>query len=540
MEKKTVLAIVLSAVVFILYYQFFAPPPPKTPPPQAAGTSATPAPAPLAPAALPAAPAAPDNPLYAVEPKPVGTSTLENPFLKAELNSQSGFAAHWWLKKYFQNAGGKGPNIDLLPVTAPELPLKWLLIPGQKPLDAFFSPQAGVPGGGALYQGQVGPLTLEEKFTLGADYSADVTLTVTNTSDQPQAIAPGVRLTVTQNKDSGRGFWMFREAPNHVFPLFRSGTSVIRHADIKKLTPFAEETGDIAWAGLEDRYFLRILLGRTLSPQNRVAYGVTGPDIFTQLQYPAEALGPGQKKEYPFTLYLGPKDPDLLKSFGAAHLDKAIDYGWFAWIALPILYALKFFYSFLHNWGLAIIFLTLAIKLLFQPLTKKSMHSMKAMQDLQPQLQRLREKYKDDRERLNTETMNLFRTNKVNPMGGCLPMLLQMPIYIALYKVLYNATELYHAPFFGFYNDLSAPDPYFILPILLGVAMVLQQKMSPQMGDPAQAKMMMFMPILFSAFMLFLPLGLVLYIFVNTIMTVAQQYMHQKDITILGLFRKKE
>ncbi len=165
---------------------------------------------------------------------------------------------------------------------------------------------------------------------------------------------------------------------------------------------------------------------------------------------------------------------------------------------------------------------------------------MKAMQKLQPKLKELREKFKDNRERLNMETMNLFKTHKVNPMGGCLPMLLQMPIYFALYKVLFTATELYHAPFFGPYQDLSAPDPYFVLPILLGIMMVLQQKLTPTAGDPSQAKMMMIMPIMFSGFMLFLPVGLVVYIFVNTVMTVVQQYFHHRDINLFDLIKAKK
>lgn len=262
--------------------------------------------------------------------------------------------------------------------------------------------------------------------------------------------------------------------------------------------------------------------------------------VFSEFRYATTSLAPGQEKEFHWTLYLGPKDPALLKSYGGAHLEKSIDYGFFGLVAIPILLVMKFFNSILGNWGLAIIALTVCIKLLLHPLTSKSMKSMKSMQELQPQLKKIREKYKNDRERLNAETMGLFRTHKVNPMGGCLPMLLQMPIYIALYKVLYNATELYHAPFFGFYQDLSASDPYFILPILLGVFMLLQQKMTPSMGDATQAKLMYLMPIMFTGFMLFLPVGLVLYIFVNTVMTVVQQWMHRKDISLLDFVRSKK
>jgi YidC/Oxa1 family membrane protein insertase len=201
---------------------------------------------------------------------------------------------------------------------------------------------------------------------------------------------------------------------------------------------------------------------------------------------------------------------------------------------------MRFCHKLIHNWGIAIIILTVFVKLLLNPLTRHSMKSMKAMQMLQPRLKELKERYKNDKERLNMETMHLFRAHKVNPMGGCLPMLLQLPIYIALYKVLWNSIELYRAPFFWFYRDLSAPDPFFIMPIILGVAMWLQQKLTPSAtADPAQAKAMQIMPIMFTAFMLFLPAGLVLYILINTVMGVLQQWMMNKDIRLRDLVFKK-
>ncbi|MBI2981059.1 MAG: membrane protein insertase YidC [Deltaproteobacteria bacterium] len=194
----------------------------------------------------------------------------------------------------------------------------------------------------------------------------------------------------------------------------------------------------------------------------------------------------------------------------------------------------------MKNWGLAIILLTIVVKVLLNPLSIKSLKQMKGMQDLQPRLKEIREKYQNDKQRLNLETMQLFKSHKVNPLGGCLPMLIQMPIYIALYRVFYNSIELYHAPFFGFYRDLAAPDPYFIFPALLGVFMVLQQKLTPSAtADPAQRQMMMMMPILFSGFMIFLPMGLVLYIFVNTFMSVAQQFMYQRNIRFRDLIVRK-
>ncbi|MFO1463032.1 MAG: membrane protein insertase YidC [bacterium] len=539
MEKKTLLAVVLSSAVFILYYGFIYKPPvaPKPAPASApvATSSNSPAP-PVNPAVPPASPPAPARPAQAEV-----LSSLDNAVVETKVSSRSGLPLEWLLKKYFLQPNNQGPNVNLLQALAQEAPLGLLLFPGQAPL----SPELQLKESSSqalTYEGQVGDLAIQQKLELGTtDYTLQMSLHLENRGASPQSLSPGLRLQIEQNQATPRGFWIFKEAPNLRFPLYRIGTSVKRHRNVQKLGPFQEEVGELSWAGLEDHYFLRMLLARNVSPQNRVAYGTVGSGVFTQLQYAAEALAPGQARDYVFTLYLGPKDPALLKQFGEAQLDKAVDYGWFGFIALPILTVLKLFYSFLHNWGLAIIALTLLIKLLLHPLTRKSMASMKAMQALQPQLQKLREKYADDREQLNLQTMDLFKRHKVNPMGGCLPMVIQMPIYIALYKVLYNATDLYHAPFFGFYHDLSAPDPYYLLPILLGVFMVLQQKMTPSTSaDPAQAKMMMIMPVMFSLFMLFLPLGLVLYIFVNTVLTVVQQYMNQHDLSFTDLFRGRK
>lgn len=535
MEKRSLLAVVLSAAVFIVYYGFFYKPPvkPKASTPVAA--------APSGPAAVPPTPGVSGTPAAAPTPaapsSPESTSELESPLVRGKFSSRSGLPVEWLLNKYFLEPGRKGPNIDLLRRVAGNYPLSLLLFPGQGPLTPDFQLAEG--GKGFLnYRGQVGDLAVQQRLEfLGTDYTLQVQLRLENRGTAPVTLSPGLRLEVPQNPLSQRGFWIFKEAPNLKFPLYRLGTSVERHPDVDKLGAFQEQSGEISWTGLEDHYFLSMLLARTVSPQNRVAYGKIGGGVFTQLQYAPEALAPGQARDYQFTLYLGPKDPALLKTFGEARLDQAVDYGWFSLIALPILQLLKLFHSFLHNWGLAIIALTLLIKLILHPLTRKSMQSMKAMQTLQPQLQKLREKYADNREQLNLQTMELFKRHKVNPMGGCLPMLVQMPIYIALYKVLYNATDLYHAPFFAFYQDLSAPDPYFIMPILLGVFMVLQQKMTPSTADPAQAKIMMIMPVVFSLFMIFLPLGLVLYIFVNTVLTVLQQWMNQKDIRLRDLLR---
>jgi YidC/Oxa1 family membrane protein insertase len=217
-------------------------------------------------------------------------------------------------------------------------------------------------------------------------------------------------------------------------------------------------------------------------------------------------------------------------------LEGAVDFGWFQILALPLLYVLKFFYGFLGNYGWAIILLTLVIRILFIYPNHKSFKSMQDMQKLQPKIAKLREKYKDDKEAMNKELMGLYRTYKVNPMGGCLPMVLQLPVFIALYNILGNAIELRHAPFIStlpFTNivwlaDLSAKDPLLITPLIMGATMFLQQKMTPSPGDPTQAKMMLFMPIIFTFMFLNFASGLVLYWLFNNILSIGQQYYTNK------------
>ncbi len=371
------------------------------------------------------------------------------------------------------------------------------------------------------------------------NYVAHVKVILENKSDKTLETAVAMSLETNQHVVEKKSFSFLRGPENLKYPITYKDKSITLHSDLSKLPPSTEEKGSFEWLGIEDRYFIWALVSRSISSETKVKYGVRdGKALFAQLSYPKEGIAPQSKLQKEFTVYVGPKEIDLMKQLGV-HLEASVDYGWFSFVAHPILFLLKFFHSWVKNWGIAIILLTVFIKLLLHPINKKSMDSMKAMQKLQPKLAEIREKYKNDRERQNMEMMNLFKTYKVNPMGGCLPMLLQMPVYIALYKVLYNAIELYHAPFFWFYKDLSSPDPYFISPILLGIFMVLQQKMTPSPSqDPAQAKAMLMMPVVFSAFMLFLPSGLVIYIFVNTLMTVVQQYMNQHDMGFADLWKR--
>jgi YidC/Oxa1 family membrane protein insertase len=235
-------------------------------------------------------------------------------------------------------------------------------------------------------------------------------------------------------------------------------------------------------------------------------------------------LEPGESISFDYVAYLGPKDYDLLKAAGH-QFDAAIDLGFFSIIAQPLMIALKFFHGYLGNWGFAIILLTVCIKALFWPLTQKSYSSMKAMQKLQPKMAKLREKYANDKQRLNTEMMTLYKENRVNPFGGCLPILIQIPVFFALYQVLLRSIELRHAPFMWWITDLSAKDPYYVTPLIMGVTMFLQQKMTPTTMDPMQARLMMMMPVVFTFLFLNFPSGLVIYWLVNNVLTIAQQYL---------------
>ena len=228
-------------------------------------------------------------------------------------------------------------------------------------------------------------------------------------------------------------------------------------------------------------------------------------------------------------LYLGPKDQEKLSEI-AENLDLTIDYGWLWWVAQPLFWLLTFIHSLLGNWGWSIIFLTIIVKAFFLPLSAKSYRSMANMRRVAPKLTALREQFGDDRQKLSQEMMGLYKKEKINPLGGCLPILVQMPVFIALYWVLMESVELRQAPFMLWIEDLSIKDPFFILPIIMGISMFIQMSLNPAPQDPMQAKVMKLMPIIFTVFFLFFPAGLVLYWVVNNILSITQQYIITKQI----------
>ncbi|WP_243372817.1 membrane protein insertase YidC [Geotalea sp. SG265] len=312
-------------------------------------------------------------------------------------------------------------------------------------------------------------------------------------------------------------------------PVALAGDKVIT----EKLADLAKEprqfTDHVSWTAFADKYFMDAVMSRNNSIASARIAKISDQFVQTTVTAPAVSLNPGQHATVDYHLFYGPKDLDILKAQGS-RLEEAIDFGWFSALAKPLLRALKFFYSFTHNYGLAIIIITIILKVLFFPLTHKSYKSMKEMQKLQPKMAELKEKYKNDRDAMNRAVMDLYKTHKVNPMGGCLPMLVQIPVFFALYKALMFSIELRHAPFVLWITDLSAKDPYYVTPIIMGATMFIQQKMTPTNMDPVQAKMMLALPIVFTFMFLNFPSGLVLYWLINNILTIAQQAYINKSL----------
>lgn len=261
-------------------------------------------------------------------------------------------------------------------------------------------------------------------------------------------------------------------------------------------------------------------------PNSRVQFEAMDKYAYGWLTHSAKTNG--TQTDIKMTAFLGPKKYDLLKDI---HNDFAlmINYGIFSVLSKPMLSMLKWLYSLFHNWGLAIILLTVLIRMILLPINISSLKSMKKMQKIQPQLKALKEKFKEDPQRMNQETMALMKREKANPIGGCLPMLLQLPVFFALYSVLGQSVELYKSPFIFWIQDLSYKDPFFVLPIAVGGLYFIQMSITPQTMDPAQAKVMKFIPIVFSFFMIAVPSGLTLYFFVNTVFGIGQQFIFQRE-----------
>lgn len=293
------------------------------------------------------------------------------------------------------------------------------------------------------------------------------------------------------------------------------------------------------WVAMQQRYFLTSWIPNQ-KEQNHYYSTVAAGDVYTiGLSGPAFTLKPGGSNTVDAKFYVGPEISQLLEPL-APGLKLTIDYGWLWFISVAIFWVMQKIFNVIGNWGWSIVLVTLLIKTIFYHLSATSYKSMAKMRQLAPRMKALKERYADDKQKMSQATMALYKEEKINPVGGCLPMLIQIPFFIALYYVLIEAVQLRQAPFIFWIHDLALRDPYYILPIIMGLSMFLQQKISPAPPDPAQAKMMMLMPVIFTVFFMSFPAGLVLYWVVNNVLSILQQwYVMQKMEKAVASAKKK-
>ncbi|MCD6199391.1 MAG: membrane protein insertase YidC [Deltaproteobacteria bacterium] len=467
--------------------------------------------------------------------------TVETDLYRLVFSERGGTVKKYLLKQYLTTLSDDAPPVNLINVSPPHLPLG-LQMESQPPVD--LSSQFFEPDKEGLKLTQTGE-EAQLKFTCNMPNGIKITREYTFHQG-----SYWIDLSVYL---SGAGtipgsLCLYNKPGENTNRFTFTGTAYYGNDSLREVKLDDGEkhtyTGSVDWIGYGDNYFITALIPIISEGPWNILIEKKGADGLTESRLTALKPSPksaGQGVEVlNLGIYFGPKDIDRLNALGH-NLSKAINFGWFDPIAKPVLYFLKFLYQYIHNYGLAIIIVTILIKVAFWPLAQKSAKSMKTMQKLQPKMAKLKEKYGKDKEKMNKELMQLYKTYKVNPMGGCLPMLLQIPVFFALYKVLLQSIELRHAPFMLWINDLSAPDrlmipgvniPYLggipVLTLLMGLSMYLQQKLSPSSLDPTQARMMQFLPVIFTCMFINFPSGLVLYWLINNVLTIAQQHYVNK------------
>ncbi len=474
----------------------------------------------------------------AVADRPAREITVDTKLYTAILTEDGGAIKSFILKEHKETSKAKSPGKQLVMTDAKQgfpLQFSWGSALAQGLLYDSDRQEVAFGGDGkallSMKARTENGLEIERTFTFDQKkYLIDLVVTVTNTSNGPlQGTAQLHQVNSPFEQKNASSSFLFAGPA-----AFVSGA--LQEVKSKEFAEGAKTLqGKIDWAGYEGNYFLCAILPRE---DAGATFTMQGTDLLTTMQVAGtlDTLKPGAAKKYAYHIFYGPKKLTLLKEIGF-NLDKAINFGWFDVVAKPTLWLLNFFHDFFGNYGIAIILVTVLFKAVFWPITQKGMKSMKNMQKLQPKMVKIKEKYKNDPAKMNQEVMGLYKTYKVNPLGGCLPMVLQIPVFFALYKVLLQCIELRHAPFMLWITDLSAPDrlwigldlPYLggipVLTLLMGASMFFQQKLSPTTADPTQAKIMMFLPVVFTFMFLNFASGLVLYWFVNNLLAILQQYM---------------
>ena len=480
--------------------------------------------------------------------KPAGKQTafkeeiveVETSFFKAEFTSLGAAIKKWELKKYNETMGANSAPVDIaknqknLPHVQTKLDINGteFIIPF-KPSAKSMRLEKGETGAIVFSWTSPEGVTIEKTYAFkGDDYMTDSSVKVLNNSKaefRGNVVSSMAR--VFTDKDQ-----------YHKGPIRNAGGKIKRQ-NLKTNKESGEK--ESSWVGVEDKYFLSAFLpskdnryfwnGEVASKSEPAKYLLFWTKNVSYVSEAAVTLGlplalrPGESGALDHKLYIGPKEYDRLISYGSG-IEGAIEFGMFSFAAKPSLVVLNFFERFVKNYGIAIIILTVLLKIAFYPLTKYGLKSMKEIQKIQPQILSLREKYKDDKQRMNKEVFELYKRYKVNPLSGCLPMVVQIPVFIALYEVLLVAIELRHAPFAFWLQDLSAQDPYYITPVFMCITMFIQQKMTPTAMEPAQEKIMLIMPVVLTFLFFTFPSGLIIYWIVNNLISIAQQYQIYREM----------
>src|SRR5579875_3151101 len=577
-QKNLILAIVVSCAILFGFQYFLAP---KAPPPQQQTTAQTtqsrapaspPAPAaPATPAATPAARESTSGTPAATTASPAAREqilartprvAIDTPRLKGSINLVGAKLDDLTLLDYRENPDPSSPQIVLLAPDGTTTPYfaEFGWVPSDPKVKVPDTDTQWTSSGGALTPDHPIDLTWDNgaglrftrHYTVDDDYMFTVTQTVTNTGDTKVALYP-YALDARKGEVPVSPTYLYKVGPIGVFD---GSLDNYKYTDMKPDGPKFQSTG--GWIGFTDKYWLTALIPDQHEKLAANFHHVTqgGTDVY-QVDYRGDErdIAPGASATISDRFFAGAKKLALLDHYGDVlgipHFDKAIDFGWLYFLAKPIFMLLDFFYAHIGNFGLSIMLLTVLIKLIFFPLANKSYCAMSKMRALQPEMQKLRERFGDDKVKLNQEMMALYKRVGANPMAGCLPIIIQLPVFYALYQVLYVTIEMRQAPFFGWIRDLSAPDPtntfnlfgllpfdptqissflqLGIWPIIMGFSMYLQQRLNPPPPDPVQARLFQFMPVIFTFMLARFPAGLVIYWTWNNLLSIVQQWLIMRN-----------
>lgn len=552
MEKRLVVALAISVLILVAWGWLFPgrqPPPPAPSTPQATTEAAQPSDAgkstegnKLPTESSPSGSGEHPTLAPATERPAEELATIETHDARFILSSWGGTLRQVEIKdpKFrHKTKDGEAKDLGIVTTTAPQTAPLRLTFPKaefQVPDNAAWSvsrPAADT----VIFRTETDAVVVEKLYRAEPQrYRLHLTVSVENKTAKPLAESLAVHLYGQQDPDKKGGSFLSYASENIAEMICYVNGKAERHSIDSLVKEPVDHAGAVFWVSAGDKYFMTALVPLPQTPSREKKCGMRGigplaGEVF--LAYSSRAIEPKKKASYQFAVYAGPKYASELEQVapaGEVHLEEAVNVS-LAVLARPMLFLLKTCHKLTGNWGVAIILLTLFVKLVtFYP-TQRSLMSAKKMQKLAPKIAELRKKYGDDRQRMGVETMNLYKAHGVSPFGGCLPALIQMPIWIALFSTLNYAVELHRAPFIGYIRDLSAPDPFYVTPLAMGVVMFLQMRMSPAGADPQQQKMMaVMMPVMFTVFSLFLPAGLAIYTLTSYLLGIVQQlYVNRLD-----------